>query len=301
MRPIRILSSFVVIGMLLFAASFVRAVELPENKIVSTDWLMEHLDDEGLRIIDIRDLITSYWEGHIPGAVYLNAEALRLSEDGTPVMLIPPQMLADKLGRMGITRGTSVVVYTETGDYKAPFLVWALDYIGHPSSAVMEGGFGKWQGEGLPVTQDYPDAKPVMYPLPKMVRVDVRATLGQAKTLIASGGAAMVDVRATVLYTGERGFWKRNGHIPGFKGHFWGDDLTPEGVWKSRDDPQKAYAETGTTGDKPILVMCGQGLMSAHAYFTMKYLLGFENVLNFDGGFHQWVMDDALPVATGTE
>ncbi|GIX08089.1 MAG: sulfurtransferase [Candidatus Poribacteria bacterium] len=277
------------------------ATELPANKVVSTEWLQAHLEAPDLRIVDVRGDVIPYWEGHIPGAVYLNPETLRLPHRGVPVMLLDPELLAEKLGALGITPETNVVVYTETGDYKAPFLIWALDYIGHDRAAVLEGGFGKWVAEGRPVTQDYPTIEPTEYPEPKQVRDELRTTLEEMLHVYRDPEVAKLDVRATPLYTGERGFWKRNGHVPGFKGHFWGDDLNPDGTWKSVEELQQAYAALGVTPEKRIVVMCGQGLMSAHAYFTLRYILGYPNVENYDGGYHEWVAHDDLPVVTGSE
>ena len=290
----------VVASILSLITAVALSAELP-SAVVDTAWLGEHLSDENVRILDVRSQITDYWLGHIPGAVYLNADALRMADHGVPVMLLDTQLLADKLGIMGIARDDAVVIYTETGDYKAPFVAWALEYVGHGSFGVMEGGFGKWQAEGLPVTQDYPMVTPTQYSILRDAVADVRAGVGDVAAALDDDAVARVDVRATPLYTGDRGFWKRNGHVPGFKGHFWGDDLRADGTWKSVEELRQTYAELGVTPDKRILVMCGQGLMSAHAYFTLKYVLGFPNVTNYDGGFHEWVADDTRPVATGME
>jgi thiosulfate/3-mercaptopyruvate sulfurtransferase len=274
------------------------AVELP-GRVVDTEWLDAHVEE--VVVIDIRSAITAYWESHIPGAVYLNAEALRLADGGVPVMLAPAEMIATKLGALGIAADTPVVVYTETGDYKAPYLVWILDYLGHEASAALEGGFGKWQAEGRYVTQQYPTVESCEYVLPAARNAAVRSSLADVEGMVLSGGYAMIDVRNPALFTGERGFWKRNGHVPGFKGHFWGDDLNADGTWKDVAVLREAYAALGVTADRPVVVMCGQGLMSAHAYFTLKYVLGIPNVTNYDGGFHEWSHEDHLPVATGSE
>jgi thiosulfate/3-mercaptopyruvate sulfurtransferase len=266
------------------------------ERTVSTAWLEDHLNDSDMRIVDVRTEITAYWEGHLPGAVYYHPDAMRLAHNGVPVMVMPTEAFAIMLGEMDITPDTLVCVYTETGDYKAPYLVWALDYIGHERSVVLEGGFGKWKAENRPITQDYPRITPTRYPAPEKPNMAVRATLDDVKKALADKSAVIVDVRATALYTGERGFWKRNGHLPGVPGHFWGDDLTPTGVWKDKETIRAAYAALGVTPDKPIITMCGQGTMSAHAYFTLKYLLGFPNVRNYDGGFSEWVNHDDLPV-----
>jgi thiosulfate/3-mercaptopyruvate sulfurtransferase len=192
-----------------------------------------------------------------------------------------------------------VIAYAEQGDFKAPYLIWALDYLGHPSAAILDGGFSKWQKEERPVTQDYPKITPTRYTLPSKLNQEVRATLEEVKELVSRGGGVLLDVRPAQMYTGEKGFWKRNGHIKGAINHFWGEDLNEDGTWKSKEDLKKAYEELGATPDKNIIVSCGQGQMSAHAYFTLKHLLGYPNVKNYDGGFNEWSNIDDLPVDTG--
>lgn len=270
-----------------------------ETKIVSTEWLQKNLSRPDIRIVDMRNAVGDYWQNHIPGAVYMNPEVLRLADHGVPVKLTPAKVLAMMLGETGIDRKTTVLVYTEKGDFKAPYLVWALDFLGHERAAVMEGGFAKWQREGLPVTQDYPKIAVKPYTLPKTLRRDVRASLDDVKKVVASGGAVILDVRPVELYTGEKGSWKRKGHIKGSLSRFWGEDLTPEGMWKDKAELKAAYEKLGVTPDKQIITSCGQGQMSAHTYFTLKYLLGYPKVKNYDGSFNEWSNIPDLPVVTG--
>ena len=270
-----------------------------ETKIVSTYWLKNNLSRSDIRIVDVRNSVADYWQSHIPGAVYMNPEAMRLADHGVPVKLMPPDALVIMLGEMGIDPDTMVLVYTEKGDFKGPYLVWALDYLSHERVAVIEGGFANWQKENLPVTQDYPEIAAKKYPLPKMLRREVRASLDEVKKVVASGGALILDVRPVELYTGEKGPWKRKGHIKGSLSRFWGEDLTADGMWKDKAELKTAYEKLGITPDKQIITSCGQGQMSAHTYFTLKYLLGYPKVMNYDGSFNEWSNIQDLPVETG--
>lgn len=203
------------------------------------------------------------------------------------------------LGQMGIDPQTMVLVYVEKGDFKGPYLAWALDYLGHKRVAVMEGGFAKWQKEGLPVTRDYPKIAAKQYPLPKKLHREVRASLDEVKKAVNSGGALILDVRPVDLYTGEKGTWKRKGHIKGSLSRFWGEDITADGMWKDKAELKAAYEKLGVTPDKEIITSCGQGIMASHTYFTLKYLLGYPNVKSYDGSFNEWSNIQELPVETG--
>jgi thiosulfate/3-mercaptopyruvate sulfurtransferase len=268
------------------------------GKLVSTQWLAENLARKDMRIVDMRDDIRDYWQSHIPGAVYLNQEALRWPEGGVPGKLIPPEDLVNLLGRMGISPSTLVIVYSDKNGYIPLYLVWALDYLAHKPSALLDGGFEKWKKESRPVTQDYPRMKTVVYRMPAKLNTEVRATLEEVQKGMAAG-AVLLDVRPVELYSGNRGFWKRKGHIRGALSHFWSRDLTDEGMWKSKEELLKTYEQLGVTPSKTIIVSCGQGQMASHTYFTLKYILGFPRVKNYDGGYNEWSNRDDLPVETG--
>lgn len=293
------------ISLLILSTILIRPINSQElsSKLVNTDWFWSQVTQqrEGLVIVDVRDSIKHYWQGHIPGAVYFSPEAMRLTDHGVPVKLTPPEILIAMLGKMGINERTLVVIYTEKGDYKAPYLLWALDYIGHKNSAVLDGGFEKWQSEARPVIQDYPKIEPTKYPLPTKLQDEVRADLAEVKKMIESNdtGVILLDVRPVKLYTGEAGPWKRKGHIKSAINHFWGLDLKPDGTWKNKEELKKDYEQLGATPNKLIIVSCGQGQMSAHSYFTLKHILGYPRVKNYDGSFNEWSNIDNLPIETG--
>lgn len=268
-------------------------------KLIDAKWLKENLSRENMRIVDVRDDVKEYWKGHIPGAVYLDPEAMKWPQGGVPVKLIRPAAFVELLGEMGIDRNTFVIAYSERGDFSAPYLVWALDYIGHEKSAVLDGGFLKWEKEKGAVTQDYPQIGSERYPPPSGLNENVRATLKEVEQSIGQEDVLVLDVRTEALYTGEAGVWKRRGHIQGAVHHFWGDDMNEDGTWKEAKEIRRIYETLGATPDKTIIVSCGQGSMSSHTYFTLKHVLGYPKVKHYDGSFHEWSNLEELPVQSG--
>ncbi|MDD3626773.1 MAG: sulfurtransferase [bacterium] len=275
----------------------IESVAPPIKKIVSTSWLELNLE-KNIKIVDVRGDIKSYWEGHIPGAVYLHPESLRLSENGVPGKLIDPNILYDILEDLGIDDNSWVIVYSDGNDFKATYFIWALDYISHNQSSVLDGGFEKWKKEGKKITKDYPKIEEAHYNLPRNASINyrIKADLEYVKENKDKKDVILLDVRAKELYDGKSGMWKRLGHIPGAIHHFWGDDLNEDGSWKSKEELEKEYKKIGITFKKTVIVSCGQGQMSSHTYFTLKYILGIPNVLNYDGSFNEWSNIDSLPV-----
>lgn len=269
--------------------------DLP-SKLVKSEWLAATYGKFEVRVIDMRPDIRDYWTSHLPGAVYLNPEALRWPENGMPVKLMPVSALTQLLGQMGITPATSIVLYSEKNGFMPLYLLWALEYIGHKNCALLDGGFDNWKAEGRFLTQDYPaKIRPVVYPVPQNLQAEVRASLSEVKQSLGPG-FVLIDSRPFESYSGEKGTWKRRGHIPGSVSHFWNADLAADGSWRSKEDLRGDYAALGATPDKKIIVYCGSGQMSSHTYFVLKHILGYPWVKNFDGGFGEWSSDSQLPV-----
>jgi thiosulfate/3-mercaptopyruvate sulfurtransferase len=265
------------------------------GKLVSTDWLAANLANENVRIIDTRMDIRDYWQAHIPGAFYLSTDLLRWPDHGVPGKLLSVEALALLLGQMGIGEKTLVVAYYDKNGYPPFYLLWALEFIGHNNFALLEDGIERWRTEGRSLTQDYPKIKPVSYRLPAKRQAEVRATLEDVLKE-TKAGAVLLDVRPEDLYKGEKGAWKRKGHIKGALSHPWALDLSGDGTWKPREELLAAYEKLGITPAKKIIVYCGQGQMASFTYFSLKHRLGFPKVKVYDGGFSEWSDRDDLPV-----
>jgi len=270
------------------------------SHLVQPEWLAANLTNPNVRIIDMRGDIRDYWETHIPGAVFLDSETLHWPDKGVPGKLMPPSVLAQLLGEMGVGRDTTVIIYSEINHYRAAYMVWALDYIKHRSWAILQEGFQGWKKQGRTLTQEYPKIKPVRYEWKAETDPDVRASFDEVKNRDVAK-SVLLDIRPIELFSGEKGSWKRKGHIKGAIHHFWIEDLNNNGTWKDVEVLRKNYADMGVTREKTIIVSCGQGQTASHVYFTLKYILGFPRVKNYDGGFSEWSNIDSLPVEMGPQ
>src|SRR5919107_1070434 len=147
-----------------------------QDPLVTTDWLSAHLDDERVRVVDIRGYVEKtdlggsrqkaaylaareeYDGAHIPGAVYVDwTSDITDPDDPVPAQIAPPERFADLMGSLGIGDDTSVVVYDHAGGQFATRLWWALTYYGHDSVLVLDGGWRKWTAEDRPTTAEVPD------------------------------------------------------------------------------------------------------------------------------------------------
>src|SRR5437870_2201657 len=82
----------------------------------------------------------------------------------------------------------------------------------------------------------------------------------------------------------------RGGHIPGAKSIPWGRAITQEThTFRPADELRTIYTEeNGLKTNDEVIVYCRIGERSSHTWFALTYLLGFENVRNYDGSWTEW-------------
>src|SRR5919107_491554 len=152
------------------------------DPLVTTDWLAAHLDDEMVRVVDIRGYVDrtdlgggrqkaeylaareEYDEAHIPGAVYVDwTSDITDPDDPVPAQIAPPERFADRMRSLGVGDDTQVVVYDHAGGQFATRLWWALTYYGHDQVFVLDGGWKKWTAEDRPTTAEVPEPDPAVF------------------------------------------------------------------------------------------------------------------------------------------
>ena len=242
----------------------------------------------------------AYARGHLPGAVFVDFKAVLTApsrEHGGRSPLPEPQELARSFGRLGIDRGTRVVVYEDGNGPAASRLWWALRYLGHDRAHVLDGGYSAWTVAGLPVT-DAPGApEPRVFeavPRPELLAdvEEIRAGLGRADR-------ALIDSRDRAQYLGEAApFDPVAGRIPGALHHFWKDALDEAGFWRKPDELRRLFADAGVAGD--IIVYCGSGISATPNVLALA-AAGFPEAKLYAGSWSDWISYRENPVATGEE
>jgi thiosulfate/3-mercaptopyruvate sulfurtransferase len=274
--------------------------------LVSTDWVDEHRHDTGnIRIVESNEDVLIYDTGHIPEAVKIDWH--NDLQDAVVRDYVSPEDFAALCARFGISSDTTVVFYGDKSNWWAAYAFWAFKMYGHEKCFLMNGGRQKWQAEGRAMTTDKPSYPRGSYGVPKLHLAD-RAFRDDALHQ-SSMGRPLIDVRSPGEFTGEMLHMPdypqegalRGGHIPGARGVPWATAVNDDGTYKSRAELAQIYfREQGLKPDDDVVVYCRIGERSSHSWFALKYLLGMENVRNYDGSWTEWGNLVGVPIETGT-
>ncbi len=261
--------------------------------LVTTDWLADHLDDDNIAIAEVDENPDLYDDGHIPGAVKLHwREDL---QDPVERDLVDKETFERVLGERGIGNETTVVLYGDRNNWFAAYAYWYLTVYGHENLRILDGGRQKWIDEGRELTTEISTPEPATYSATDRDE-SIRAYRDQVRDGIGATGLALVDVRSPAEYAGELiappGYEQegaqRAGHIPTAASIPWASAVRDDGTFKSADELKELYGQKGVTPDKAVTAYCRIGERSAHTWFVLRELLGYNDVRNYDGSWTEW-------------
>ena len=277
------------------------------ERLVTGDWLSEHLSSPGLVIVESDEDVLLYDVGHIPGAVKIDWH----TDLNDPLVrdYINGQQFAELMNRKGIAREDTVVLYGDKSNWWAAYALWVFTLFGHPDVRLLNGGRDAWLGEGRDTTLEVPDRTTTGYPVVarndapiRAYRDDVLAALGQP-----AGTTTLIDVRSPQEYTGERTHMPdypeegalRGGHIPTAVSVPWARAADETGRFRSRAELDEIYSFVAP--DTDTIAYCRIGERSSHTWFVLTHLLGIPRVRNYDGSWTEWGNTVRVPVVDGDQ
>jgi thiosulfate/3-mercaptopyruvate sulfurtransferase len=266
--------------------------------LVETQWVAENLTNPSIRFIEVDIDASNYDTGHLHGAIFWNGLQTLLCSDYR--VNFDKEAVENLLSRSGITNDTTIIVYSGQPGV-APWVFWFLKGFGHCDVRVMNGGRKKWLAEGRQVTTKIPTIMPTEYNA-KIFDQSIRVECDAVLRAITEGDSVLLDVRTPQEYSGE---WftmeppsgtERAGHIPGAVHLYYEEAHQEDETFKPVEELKALYDSKGITGDKAVITYCAVGMRAAHTWFVLRYLLGHQNVRNYDASWSEWGLRFDTPI-----
>ena len=280
-------------------------VDTSMDSLVSAAWLLEHLDDPDLVVIDATVLIEadasgnllsingreSFEAGHIPGAVFADLLGDLADMDSELEFAVPsPEQFAAAMGALGVGGDSRVVLYDRFNTVWATRVWWMLRWIGFDQAAILDGGLNAWTAEGGAISTD------AVAPTAKTLTVNLRADqiVGQDEVRAAIGNDSvhLIDAMTEQHYRGEWAMYARPGHITGASNVPTTALFDESGKFRSHDELDALFA--GDRGERAI-TYCGGGIAAAADAYVM-HRLGFTDVAIYAASLQEWAADPDNPM-----
>ncbi len=226
--------------------------------LVETEWLEAHLDDANLRIVDC-DPMDAYRRAHVRNAVGIPVHhyVKQPEYDSDPRKfphVRPPELFRELMEGMGIGNNTQVVAYDSNGSLWAARFWWVLNYYGHTSVRVLNGGWKKWFDEGRPSSIDSPKVQRASFEV--RANPDLICTLDYGVSKVGDSDTVFLDVRSDGEWDGtnNRGN-KRAGHVPGAVHLEWLNFVTKDKhqTFRPASELRAMLEEVGATPNKNVI------------------------------------------------
>jgi thiosulfate/3-mercaptopyruvate sulfurtransferase len=232
-----------------------------------------------------------YEESHIPDAVFIDWTSDIVEPDSHSYDVANPQRYKSLMESLGIGDDSFVVAYDDANGMFAARFWWTLQYYGHESVSILDGGWQKWIAENRPISSDIPELKDVIF------TPNIQSDWNSTASYIQENEIVLIDVRSPAEFAGESSRAKRKGHIPGAVNIPRSTLVSENGTLKSIEELQSIFASASISLDSgtDIVVYCNGGVSASYGLIALKKA-GLQGGRVYDGSWKNWGNDDSKPI-----
>ena len=269
------------------------------------------LKDPAVVVVFVGSNPADFEAGHVPGARFVRYGDIAIDIDGVQSELPPVDQLRRVLAAAGIGDKSHVIIYGSP--IAATRMFYTLDYFGHPSAKVLNGGWNAWKefggaiatgaAPGVAAASLTPRVQP-----DRVVSADwIKERLAPPKLANsqASGGGlsspkmTLLDARPDAEFTGADGGMNGmhvKGHLPDAQQLVWSTLLDSSGRFLPDAELKKKYDAIGAAKGTPLVSYCMVGMRASVTYFVARHL-GYDARM-YDGSIVDWTRRK-LPAVMG--
>ena len=272
--------------------------------LVSTDWVAEHLKDPASASSNPTRTRCSIRRATSPARCTWTGR--RTSTTSSAATTSRATASSALMSRIGATQDTTVVFYGDKNNWWACYAFWVFQLFGHTNAKVMDGGRVKWEKENRALTRDVPTytddrlqgAGARRRAASRLPRRGARAPEDAAASSSTCAARRNTPARACTCPTTRTRGRCAAATFPARRASRGRSAINPDdGTFKTADELRKLYCEDNRLSPvKATIAYCRIGERSSHTWFALKYLLGFENVRNYDGSWTEWGNMVSVPI-----
>lgn len=260
----------------------------------------EIIDASWYLLAQEHDARAEYEAAHIPGARFLDQDAISDPDSGLPHTLLSPQDFAQYVGGMGVSADATIVIYDGPGYFSAPRGWWMFRLMGVFQCLYTEGRFRPLEGQGTS-GDGGADEDRALY-ISRRLRCCSSRRPTRMRRIVDKRESQIAHARSADRFAGtgpEPRTGIRSGHMPGAR-NIPVTALAENGELLPEDRLRKVIEDVGIDLSKPVVTSCGSGITAAAISLALETLGHADNRL-YDGSWTEWRGLADTPVVTGKE
>jgi thiosulfate/3-mercaptopyruvate sulfurtransferase len=264
--------------------------------LVTPSELAAALKDPTTIVVAVGNSEDEFTAGHIRGARFVLYDQIAIDANGLSSELPPVSDLRTVMSSLGISDTSKVIIYGAA--IPAARMFFTLDYLGHPSARILNGGLNAWKANGGAI-EISPPAKVAAGSFTPKPHPEKVVTADWIKERLSSEKMRLLDARPDNEFTGADGGMSGahvKGHLPDAQQLVWNTLLDSTGKYLPDAELKKKFDAIGATETRPLVSYCMIGMRASVTYFVARHL-GYDARL-YDGSIVDWTRRK-LPAVMG--
>jgi thiosulfate/3-mercaptopyruvate sulfurtransferase len=268
-----------------------------DTYLIEASELKQIINQPNIKILDFRKK-EDYNKNHISGALHLTRSDIEDRSFPYNGMMASKLQIETLFSNLGINTNDTIVVYDDKGLCEATRLWWILQNYSFQNVKLLHGGIENWNSIGGNTTHVIPEVTPSNFKLSETSKFKYYISKDEVNSALQNN-ITLLDTRSLNEYSGKyqkKGAMKA-GRIPTSIHIDWSENINYHGDrrLKSISDLENLYKKLNIKKTDSIILYCHSGVRSAHTAFVLTQLLGYKNVMNYDGSWTEWSHFDDLP------